>query len=638
MGLGNWFNGGDAAAATVKRPDELITVYDERGRELHIRRAAWAESVLLPGLRKAWDDAKQLAGQITQALHDDFAEQVQQAAERLLTLDHESERALILAAIVRMECGALDQAEEALDRSIRRHGPSGSALTNLAKLYEKRGDKASSKTTLRRSLDRDPNQDSLLWWATLAKEERGEAGFIAALEEIASVPGAWRPQLWIAREKLKQGDHAAALALYEQVLSIAADRSDVLMMITGDLGNAGALGDLVRLAAPHFAPEVHGPRPGMNIARAFTQLGRTDEARALVRRLQAMNWPPFAEALAKLEAEIVAASLPQITDAAPPITMHAFERPLWTCGLFEPDWLFRASAANEPTIYLATFANELLEESTPQVRMSEALGRLTRSIPLYLAETFGLGFRLQSRALMLISKAHGPAVVGHMLGRSVLESHLPAGNGRRVVVAGSLVAEGVQLCIWEVGSDPTTETVHVASSLDNVGALVAAIEKALSANLEKRGLLARLRPPAFYQAPSAEMLAGYALALEQLLYQVLAAQDVLPPRSLWNERGLFESYFNLVDRWTNAPESARLLAISGTVAAIQYGSSIVGPYRDLVLHWLDEAAPGSVLYRLAPAVFKRLGETESFERAVARLPKLADAAYMAWLDRVRSAT
>ena len=636
MERGNRFEQNDAAAAPVKRPDELITVYDERGRELHIRRATWVESVLSPGLRKAWDDPKGLAEQIVQALHDDFAEQVKQATERLLVLDHESENALILAAIVRTECGALDLAEETIERSIHKHGPSGSALTNLAKLYERRGDKAKSKTTLRRSLALDPNQDSLLWWATLAKEERGDAGFVAALEEIANLPKAWRPHLWLAREKLKQGDRPAALVLYEEALARAADRADVLLMITGDLGNAGALDDLIRLAAPHYTPEVHGPRAGMNIARAYTQLGCTDEARALVRRLQAMNWPPFAEALAKLEAEIVAASLPPITDASPAIGIYAIERPLWTRGLCEPDWLFRANATDEPTISLVTFANEMLKDDTPQVRMSEALGRLTRSLPLYLAETFGLGYRMQSRALMLISKAHGPAVIGQMLGRSVLESQLPASAGRRVVVAGSLVAEGVQLCIWEVGNGHATETVNVASPLDDVGALVAATEKALAANLEKRGLLARMRPPAFYQAPSSEILASYALALEQLLYQVLAANDVLPPRSLWNERGLFETYFNLIDGWPSAPESARLIAISGTVAAIKYGSSIVGPYRDLVLHWLDEAVAGSALYRLAPAVFKRLGETESFERALARLPKLADAAYMAWLERVKN--
>ena len=34
------------------------------------------------------------------------------------------------------------------------------------------------------------------------------------------------------------------------------------MMVTGDLGNAGALEDLVRLGAPRYKPEVHGPPAG----------------------------------------------------------------------------------------------------------------------------------------------------------------------------------------------------------------------------------------------------------------------------------------------------------------------------------------------------------------------------------------
>ena len=34
--------------------------------------------------------------------------------------------------------------------------------------------------------------------------------------------------------------------------------------VTGDLGNAGALEDLVRLGAPLYKPEVHGPHAGMD--------------------------------------------------------------------------------------------------------------------------------------------------------------------------------------------------------------------------------------------------------------------------------------------------------------------------------------------------------------------------------------
>lgn len=636
MGFGDGFNDRDIPAPPVRRPDELITVYDERGRAMHIRRAAWVDNVLSPALQKAWNDAQQLAGQIAQALHDDFVEHVRHAAERLVTLDNESEGALVLAAIVRMECGDLDGAREALDRSVRKYGPSGAVLANLAKLYEKVGDKINAKTTLRRSLDLDPNQESLLWWATLAKEERGDAGFVAALEEIANVPGAWRPHLWLARERLKAGDRPAALALYERVLATADERSDVMTMITGDLGSAGALEELVRLAAPRYVPERHGPNAGLNVVRAYKQLGRTDEARALVRRLQTMNWPPFAGPLAALEAEIVAASPPQAPQAAPEIAVYVFERPLWTSGLFEPDWMFRRRDTDEPAICFVTFANETLKAEAAHVRLSEARGRLTRSLPLYLAESIGLGYRVQSSALMLVSPLHGPAVFGQPLEQRALEARLPAHPGHRIVVAGSLVADGIRLYVWEAGHSDITDVLDVGGRFDELGVLVAATEKAMIANLERRGLSLRSRPPAFYQAPSADLLTGYTLALEQLFYQLLAASDIVSPKSLWNERGFFETYFNLVDAWPGAPESARLIAVCGALAAVKYHSAIVAPYRAIVLRWLDEAAIGSLLYRLAPAVFKGLGDVDSFERSLAKLPRLADASYMAWLDRVKA--
>ena len=637
MGLGDWFKGKRKSAAAVRRPDELITVYDERGRELQIKRRDWVANVLVPALEKAWNNPKELYAQIVQALRDDLIEQVASAAEHLVEIDHESENALVIAALVRMEAGDLDGADSALQLSIKQHGPSGVVLTNLAKVLAKRDDKARSRATLRRALALDPNQDNgLLWWAALAREEGGEAAHTAALEEIAVLPGAWRPQLWLAREKLKQGDRPGALSLYDHALSRADEAPDVLMMVTGDLGNAGALEDLVRLGAPRYKPEVHGPPAGMNIVQALKQLGRIDEARALLRRLQTMGWAPLAASLAALDEQLAAASLPKRDHSAPEITIMTLDGPIWTRGLFEPDWLWPPGDDDRPSITLSTFANEMLAGREPQVQKADDMGRLTRALPLYLAEILGRRFRVQSRASMLVVKNQGAAVFGKQLAREALESAAPAAGARRLVVAGSLVATGVRVQLWEIGSAEPPAALTVDVSLKDVGAVLGGVERVLTAAFEQRGLLSETHVPSFYRPPGPGLLERYASALEQLLYQLLAANEIVGAESLFNERGFFETYFGLAETWPNPPESARLIGICGTIAAIQYKSAIAEPYRKIVLKWLDESAPGSVVRQLTPAILKRLGEQERFRSWMQRAPALGDARYMAWLERVKT--
>jgi tetratricopeptide (TPR) repeat protein len=646
VGISDWFKGKRAATETraaaensppaITRPDEFITAYDERGRELKVKRADWVASVLMPAIEKAWNDPKQLSAQIVQALRDDFVAQVAAAAERLVELERESAGSLVLASIVRMNRGDLDGAERALARAVSKHGTSGVVLTNLAKVLERRGQVAKSRATLRQGLELDPNQDNGVgWWAAIAREEKGDAGYVSALAELAAIPGAWRPQFWLARERLKQSDRAGALELYDEVLTRAAQVPEALMAVTGDLGNAGALDDLVRLGAPRYAPEVHGPPTGLNLIQAYKQLGRNEEALTLVRKLQAMRWPPFAASLAALESELVSKSMPIAAPAALEVGALTFESPIWTRGLFEPEWLLPARADTDPLVALFTFANETAAGNADELQKADDRGRLTRALPVYLAEVLRLRFQLRARATLLVAKHHGPAVFGKQLAREVLEGAVSSVAGRRIVIAGSLTESGVKLELWELGGSGEPTLLTVEASIGNVSALTTRVERAIVDALKRRVALVEAQLPAFYDVPPDNILAGYVSALEQLLYQVLAANEVVRPDSLWNERGFFEAYCNLVDTWASAPDSARLIAICGTTAAAQYESALLEPYRKIVLKWLSEAAPESALRKLAPAVFKRLNERERFARWFEHAPPLADAGYSAWLERVK---
>ena len=91
-----------------------------------------------------------------------------------------------------------------------------------------------------------------------------------------------------------------------------------------------------------------------------------------------------------------------------------------------------------------------------------------------------------------------------------------------------------------------------------------------------------------------------------------------------------------MDAWPNAPDSARLFAVCGVVAAHRYQSAAVEPYRKIVLQWLDEAPPSGVLRRLAPAVFQQLGDRERLAAWLAKAPPSLSAAHAEWLERVKA--
>ena len=65
-----------------------------------------------------------------------------------------------------------------------------------------------------------------------------------AYEVPTGTAGKVMPRLAEARAKLEAKDMPAALAIYEQVLSEAGERADVLVTISGDLGVTGHLQEI----------------------------------------------------------------------------------------------------------------------------------------------------------------------------------------------------------------------------------------------------------------------------------------------------------------------------------------------------------------------------------------------------------
>ena len=219
----------------------------------------------------------------------------------------------------------------------------------------------------------------------------------------AEAAGSVKARLVAAREKLEAHDLPGALAIYEEVLGEAGDRPDVLVTISGDLGTNGHVKEIVELVAPRYDAERHGPATGLNLLQAYLVLRQAEAAQHVLDLLFALNRPELEERLygfSNAIAEMIHSG--QTADAtsggAAPggvpedvkINLVSISKPMWFYGL-EPlaaeilppkdGRLRRVAFAQLATPGLANFL-EVATHPEPE------LGRMSRAIPLWLAETF----------------------------------------------------------------------------------------------------------------------------------------------------------------------------------------------------------------------------------------------------------
>lgn len=215
--------------------------------------------------------------------------------------------------------------------------------------------------------------------------------------------------LLTAREHLDARNVPAAMALYEQVLAIGGDRADVLVTISGDLGSTGNVQPIVELIAPRYDAERHGPATGLNLLQAYLATRNSTAAQHLLDILFALQRPEleerlhgFSNALAELiEAEKHGQApgpdgTPANEGAAPntprpaTISLISISKPIWSYGL-EPllDRVLPTKGERLRRIAFAQLAVPGVPEAFEKMKQpEEELGRLSRALPLWFAETF----------------------------------------------------------------------------------------------------------------------------------------------------------------------------------------------------------------------------------------------------------
>ncbi len=235
------------------------------------------------------------------------------------------------------------------------------------------------------------------------------------------------PRLVAARELLEAKDLPGALAIYEEVLAAAGDRADVLVTVSADLGVNGHLREIVELVAPRYDAEKHGPATGLNLLQAYLALRNADAAQHVLDILFGLGRPELEERLygfSNAIAELINSGQAPLGDGAAPapgtsavpeppkVNVVSISKPIWFYGLETLEGVLPPKAPRARRIAFAQLATPGLTDAAEHAKKPEdQLGRLSRALPLWLAEIFY--FSPHYNPFAAVGVMNAPGTPGH---------------------------------------------------------------------------------------------------------------------------------------------------------------------------------------------------------------------------------
>ena len=589
-----------AASAAQKRESEkpqMIKVFDQYGRELSMTRNEWRDKVLMGNLQQAWNNCDELGPLIVQALRDGFYEEIVGAAEQVYKLDPEPVRGSVLLALAYQKNERLNESETVLNQFLEKHGENGVILTNLAKIQAIRGDANGAEATLWRGLQCDPNQDNgVPMYEHLCRERGGEEAGLDATRRLAALPGSWRAQLTLARLALKEGDLQQAQGLHAQCLERCGRPvpPDALMQISGDLGLQGHLMELVNITEPLFEPAYHGLPVGNNLFRAYMDLGMIDQARQLVDLLYAQQRPDWKESLSVWDTQIAEARV-ELHPTSPGkqirIAILNIEGPVWLNTAAPGAELFEAKEDYSLRIAFLGSSGETNHNAQEMERqLADAPGRLSRMIPLFLAEQVHLGTVERGQALVpwvAEKDAAGFVFTGFRWETEAAVQIATQGEHKNdyVVISHIVTKEApwsVELRLVRTIDGVELGTLNATFPPDSPQDSLLQLSRQLIDLLEAQAEVERQDFPQVYHVPEGKEFPFYLLRLEQLLAIRCAATDGTQAGFLNGEREIVDGTLQLALAYPHSV-TLRLLLAQTLLSMRKVRPDIMPEFRDKIL-------------------------------------------------------
>ncbi len=528
----------------------LIRVYDQFGRVVEVGREAWRKDVLLPNLQASRDNPDELFNLIVGALNDDFAADALEPARHLAANDPQPPRAAALLGAVLLQLKDFPGAREVLERALAGHGDDPYLLANLARACAALGDGERARKLIWLALAQEPNEESSLNWLITLVAADGPQATAEAYTRAAALPGSWRAQLYLARYALERGDLAGATKFYEEALGRALPAPpDLLMQMSGDLGNRGHTQLLVQLTQPRFDVALHGLQVGNNLLRAYIDLGMWPEARKLLEQLYALQRPDWREHLMHWEQKLDEA-LKRYGEVTAPLELVVMklDQPIWTRGVLGFEAVLPAKAAASPRVHFVCGSGEAGDDSGGKVvsQPTNELGRLSRALPMFLAEEIHLRSNARTAFLLPWMKQGGFILSARPWTQAFLPpDHTPPDLIVFLHVDARVAPWLLNVRIENMQRNATPVVFERAFGLATAGEDVLGLLNDLLTRLTILLALKRETTDEALATPPPGLLPGYLAAIEQALAVGLAARQAEGASFLYQERSIFDHLFDV---------------------------------------------------------------------------------------------
>jgi hypothetical protein len=394
-----------------------------------------------------------------------------------------------------------------------------------------------------------------------------------------------------------------------------------------------------------YDPEKHDIRVGRNILQAYLETKNFADGEKLLHRLFALNRPDFKQHLMFYSVEfdkLKDSTQQQTSEAEPPVEASAYrlDRPIWGYGLDDPKWLFRSE--NKPgkdIVFLVLVNTSPTGLEIPTVQRENDLGRLTRSIPLYLLESFYYWTDMKPTAVIPVVVGKGPIVSGVDW---PLEHILAFADGvADTVVAGSIQQVDdkvtIRLSVWDCPQRKAVKDFIHVTAPQYLGATILKLEKELLEFFDPSSARLTVSKEGFYVRPDARMVDRYLVCLGESLAMTLAQNEAFPQEGLWGERNMFEGCLATALEMGSA-QVPRILFLSLAARNRDCGSSIYSEFKQQALALLeDEKKATSEFYRLSPLLYKVFDMHKELAQRTSELSRNADPLYRDWIDRLSKA-